>query len=206
VLNMEIQRYLWFETAEDGPFCLTLVAGAAEDEVIRRFGGDPARARVQTYQQAWETRTGSDGRSVRVCRVGVRTVGEVVVALENGGSHGYVPAILRRLSSGGRACALSWGVNGELEMGYAVAERLVSWSELWGRPELLDPHDAAWDPAWCAGLLEDTHVHEGSLAEVLVMIERMMGVPIDREWFSVPLRTVELPDWREVAGNDAYLI
>ena len=38
------------------------------------------------------------------------------------------------------------------------------------------------------------------------MIERIVGAPIDRDWFSVPLQTADLPDGHEVAGADAYLI
>ncbi|MYS32892.1 hypothetical protein K388_07064 [Streptomyces sp. KhCrAH-43] len=187
-----IARHDWFETYNSD--CFALIEGADENEVIRRFGGDPSSTDIHGPEFYGELMQGRETGDVAfMLRVGTAAP-ELVFAIENGFTG--VNA-LRSLSQGGaRALSILTHVNGADIIGYAVDGRLVVHEEPWGPlTPLSDPDpDPAWDPAWCADLTDPEHDEWLRGARQLVLAERVMGLRIDPRWFEIPLRTILLPD------------
>lgn len=87
------------------PLCLTLVDGVDEEELLRRFGADPARAVPRTREQARALQDSWWEGYLPVLRVG--RAGRWAFAVEERRApEGVRPEVLRRLSAGTRAVAL----------------------------------------------------------------------------------------------------
>jgi hypothetical protein len=158
--------------------------------VIRRFGGDPAATHLLTPDEIYELPLHPGRRGY----VGVGTVGGVVYALETVGSTGAVPGVLRDLSRGGRCLGLMLDINGGDTVHYAVDGDLIVYEEPYGLVTPLRDSDARWEPAWCAGLIDVTDPTEIWGPKLFLLAERLMGVTIERSWFTQPRRTAEAAD------------
>ncbi len=196
-----IDRLSWFDELD--PLCFTLVEGIDEDEALRRLGGNPAEATMQTRAQYWDHVT--DYRDVRYF-VGVGTGPDgLVFAIEENGYTGHVPGVLRDLSrGGGRAFCVYTHVNAADGASSAVDGELIVFEEPWGPLTPLTPGDQRWDDTWCAGLTDEPNDVWLRDARLLVAVERIMGTRVEAEWFDAPLRTVELPDPMKYASTDAW--
>ena len=188
-----IARHAWFEGWE--PVCFTLIEGIDEDEAIRRFGGDPAAAQIRDPGYYWEL---MDSRHyyelLQVLQIGTADTGHVFAVEVNGWTGSSVHASLSR--GGARAFTVYTHVNAADRTVYSVDGRHVIDEEPWGPlTPLSDPEpDPAWDPAWCEGLSDEENDVWLRGARQLVLAERVMGVRIEKDWFTMPLRTVVLPD------------
>ncbi|MFJ3706187.1 MULTISPECIES: DUF6461 domain-containing protein [Streptomyces] len=184
-------RFDWIDE-EDGLYpVLTLVEGVTEEEVLRGFGGDPEATRLLAAEEIYDLQPRNLDRRDHV---GVGTVGDTVFALEVVGSTGAVPGVLRNLSRGGRCFGLLLGISGGDRVFYAVDGDLVVYEEPYGPVTPLREGDARWDPFWCAGLIDVTDPTEFWGLKLFLLAERVMGVTIERSWFTRPLRTAEVPD------------
>ncbi|PJN28109.1 DUF6461 domain-containing protein [Kitasatospora sp. CB02891] len=189
-MDIQDDRFDWIDEEEGFYPVLTLVEGTAEDEVIRRFGGDPGTARLLVADEIYDLQPSRPGHRGHV---GVGTVGRVVFALEVVGSTGAVPGVLRDLSRGGRCFGILLGINGDDRVHYAVDGDLVVHEEPHGPVTPLREGDARWNPAWCTGLIDVEDPTEFWGPKLFLLAERVMGVTIERSWFSQPLRTAEIP-------------
>ncbi|GAA1234219.1 hypothetical protein GCM10009665_25600 [Kitasatospora nipponensis] len=189
-MDIQDDRFDWIDEEEGFYPVLTLVEGVAEDEVIRRFGGDPRSARLLVADEIYDLQPGHQGHRGHVS---VGTVGGVVFALEVVGSTGAVPGVLRDMSRGGRCFGLLLGINGDDSVQYAVDGDLVVHEEPYGPVTPLREGDVRWNPAWCTGLVDVEDSTEFWGPKLFLLAERVMGVTIERSWFSRPLRTAEIP-------------
>lgn len=194
-------RFAWIDNQEYFYPVLTLVEGLTEDEVIRCFGGDPGATRSLTTE---EIRDLQPDYPERRDRVGVGTVDAVVFALEFVGSTGAVPDVLRALSRGGRCFGILVDVNGGDTVHYAVHGDLVVYEEPYGPVTSLREGDPRWDPGWCESLIDVTDPTKIWVRELFLLAEGVMGVTIERSWFTRPLRTAELPRVEEVFTKAAW--
>ncbi|GIL25396.1 hypothetical protein [Actinocatenispora comari] len=188
-----IARHSWFDSFEE--LCFSVVEGADESQVIRRFGGDPGATEVHGPERYWQLmETHGPGDIVHLVQVGTAATGQVF-AIEINGYTGILGQ--RSLSrDGARVLTVYTHVNGADRIGYAIDGRQVIDEEPWGPlTPLSDPEpEPAWKPAWCEGLTDPEHGVWLCGARQLVLAERVMGILIEPEWFRTPLRTAQLPD------------
>ena len=193
-------RFAWVdELDEDILPTVALVGGVCADEVIRRLGGLPASDRLMTVRQAVEFAEGNRSTGL----VGVGSLGDLVFIVEDGYTTA-VPGVLRDLSKGGRAFSVSADVNGGDTMGYAVDGDLVVFGEHWGPVRPLRENDPRWDPEWCRGLIDIEDESEIWGVKIFALMERVMGSAVQPQWFTDPLRTVEVPAASGYAGTSAW--
>jgi len=193
-VEQDLARLAWAD--ELGPMCLTLIRGADEEEVIRRYGGDPSTSVPLTPEEWWDLQP-SDYHEHRNF-VGVGTVagpgGGLVYAVEHNGYTGDIPRIIRNLSADGRCFSIYLHVNAADGVGYAVGGELVVHEEPWGTPTPLRDGDRRWDPAWADGLTDLQNDVWLRGARLFLAAERAMGVRIEEAWFTGSLRSAEIPD------------
>jgi hypothetical protein len=139
---------------------ITVVAGCAPDEVVRRFGGDPGTTASITdlvddfSLPAW---------------IAVVPVAGAVVCVENNGWRGTDQAVLRSLSAGTRAASMFWNVNALTRLSFARDGEVLASFEV----GLQDPPDTSEVTAVLAGL--DFDDHRDKVAKALVAVERFTG-------------------------------
>jgi len=199
-LTATLERLEW--PGVEMPYCMTLVEGIAEDEVIRRLGGDPERTQQLSPQQYWDLHLDDDAEER--CFVGVTTVGGVVVAVEHNTYAGNVPGVLRSLSVGGRAFTMLNHIEAKDNIGYAVDGELVIYEEPWGPLTLLRPGDPRWDPHWCDGLADEEADVWLRGERMLALAERVMTCLMEPAWCTEPLRSAPIPNPDDVARTDAW--
>ncbi|WP_053640281.1 MULTISPECIES: DUF6461 domain-containing protein [unclassified Streptomyces] len=188
-MKIHDDRFDWTDE-EDGFYpVLTLIEGITEDEVIRRFGGNASATRLLASEEVHDLQPEYPDRRDHVS---VGTAGDVVFALEVVGWTGAVPGVLRDLSRAGRCFGLHLDINGGDTVHYAVDGDLVVYEEPYGPVTPLREGDTRWDPAWCAGLIDVTDPTEVWGPKLFLLAERVMGVTIERSWFTQPLRTAEI--------------
>ncbi|WP_051969156.1 DUF6461 domain-containing protein [Kitasatospora azatica] len=193
-------RFDWVDE-EDGFYpILTLIEGVAEDEVIKRFGGDLEAARLLTADEIYDLQP----RHGHSPFVSVGTANGVLFALEVVGSTGAVPRVLRDLSRGGRCFGLLLDVNGGDRVHYAVDGDLVVYQEPRGTLTPLRAGDSRWSPAWYEGLSDATDPAALCGSKLFLLTERVMQTVIEPAWFTQPLRTVELPDTIRFINTPAW--
>lgn len=192
-MDVQENRFAWVDE-EDGFYpVLTFVEGATEDEVIQCLGGDLRAVRLLTADEIYDLQP-SHGLHRHRPFVSVGTAGSVVFALELVGSTGAVPGVLRDLSRGGRCFGLLLDINGGDRVQYAVDGHLVVYQEPRGAITPLREGDSRWNQAWCEGLIDVADPTQSWGLDLFLLAERVMGIVIERSWFTQPLRTVELPD------------
>ncbi|MFD5894972.1 DUF6461 domain-containing protein [Streptomyces sp. NPDC060366] len=182
-----VARYAWADADEPGAYTFSVVAGSAEDEVIRAFGGDPSETRRMTFAEAADEQADHLYEDYELLRV--VTFGERVVAIE-WGYRGSDPEIARRASAGGgEFFSVYRDVNARHQVLHAFDGRVD------GMFEPAELEDAAWldprpeVPVWAA----DVSFHMDTLcAESFALMERTMGVAVDPAWIGTSLRTVLL--------------
>jgi hypothetical protein len=120
------QAYRWVRrTGLGAAATVTVVTGASAPGVVRAFGADPKRPAAFDYLH------GDDF-------VAVVDTGNVVVAVEYGGSAGSRPAVLRAASANGRAASMSWSATADTRLSFAENGLIIDAFEPMGEP-LVDP-------------------------------------------------------------------
>lgn len=181
---------------------VAVVRGRAADEVVRIYGGDPARpAGEATFAEvdAWRAEDADDVAFY----LGILVLDDVVVAIENDGYGGAFPEIARRCSAGGGAFfSVYWNIHAA-GMVTQVIDGVVTarFESLYP----LAPEVGPWElrPQWAIG----AEVAAGQARRVcLSQLERQTGVPVEPGWVTEPLRTFRVPEpyglYRDVAGAD----
>ncbi|MFJ9695554.1 hypothetical protein [Kitasatospora sp. NPDC101183] len=116
-----------------------------------------------------------------------------------------MPGVLRSLSRGGGRCfGLQLDVNGGDSVHYAVDGELVVHEEPYGPVTPLREGDPRWNPAWCGGLIDVTDPTELWGPKLFLLAERVMGTVIERSWFTMSLRTAEVPAATAFTGAGAW--
>jgi Family of unknown function (DUF6461) len=174
-------EYAWFKDHWlREAFCITLVRGLDEVEVLRRVGGERSQSRMLTVGEAAQL-SGSFQAGYPQLVLAAKA-GGWSVAVEDNGWEGSRPEVLRALSGGTQAVSVYRNVNALGYFSYAVdGALLVSFEPLfpqrrWGsQPDLLLPQMRAvgLDPDW----------HEPPYGELdtaaLALAGRLTGVHLD---------------------------
>jgi hypothetical protein len=173
-------------------FCVTLVRGLDEAEVLRRFGGERSRPRTLTVAQVGELAEPLPARYQQL--VLVTTADGWSLAVEDNGFEGWRPEVLRALSRGTQAVSV-FDNGSEGYFSYAADGALLVQFELlfpqrrWGsQPDLLLQQMRA------VGL--DPDRQEPPDAELdtaaLALAERVTGVHLDPSLLDGPLLVAEI--------------
>jgi hypothetical protein len=205
--------YAWFNDHWLGEaFCITLVRGLGEAEVLRRFGAEDSPPRRLTVAEVGELAEPLPARYLQL--VLIATADGWSVAVENNGFEGWRPEVLRTLSRGTQAVSV-FDNSIEGYFSYAADGALLVQFELpfpqrrWGsRPDLLVPQMRAvgLDPDW----------HEPPPGELdtaaLALAERVTGVHLDPDVLEGSLLVAEIvpllddpPASFSLDGEDAEL-
>jgi Family of unknown function (DUF6461) len=206
--------YAWFEDHWlREAFCLTLVRGLDEPELLARFGGERSRPRPLTLAEAAERSMSFQAGYPQLVLAARR--GGWAVAVEANGWEGSRPEVLRAVSAGTRAVSVYRNVNAlgfvSLADDGALAvqfEPLFPERRWGGRPDLLVDQMRAvgLDPDQARPLLG-----RADLA-ALALAERVTGVRIDPGLLDGPMTGVEVaplledpPVSPDLAGRDPEL-
>jgi hypothetical protein len=174
-------------------FCITLVRGLDEREVLRRLGGEHSQPRLLTVGEAGRLSGSFQAGYPQIVLV-ARTDGWAV-AVEDNGWEGSRPEVLRALSAGTQAVSVYRNVNALGYFSDAVdGEVLVRFELLfpqrrWGsRPDLLLPQMRAvgLDPDWQEPLYGEVD------PAALALAERVTGVHLDPRMLEGPLPAAEI--------------
>jgi hypothetical protein len=136
---------------------VTVVTGCGVQDVVRAFGGDPARPAsiLASESDAW---------------VAVLDVGDAVVAIEDNNFQGSTAPVLSRASATGRAASMFWNVNAVTRLSFAERGEVLFSQEPF--EEIVDP------PAPLADVLEGldfSNARRGKRAMGLVAVQRFTG-------------------------------
>jgi hypothetical protein len=193
VIEATAADYAWFNDhwLRQG-FCITLVRGLDEAEVLRRFGGERSQPRTLTVAEAGELSASSHAGYPQL--VLVATADGWSVALEDNGFEGWRPEVLRALSDGTRAVSVFDNGNEGYFSSAADGRLLVQFELLfpqrrWGaQPDLLLPQMRAvgLDPDW-------QQPPPGELdTAALALAERVTGVQLNPGMLDGPLAAAEI--------------
>jgi Family of unknown function (DUF6461) len=194
-------------------FCITLVRGLDEAELLRRIGGERGEPRTLTAAEA--------GRLAGSLRAGypqivlATRIGGWTVAVEDNGWEGSRPEVLRVLSRGTQAVSVYRNVNALGYFSDAVdGELLVQFELLFPQRRWGSRPDALLAQMRGAGLDPDAPEPPGGQVEAaaLALAERVTGVHLDPEVLEGPLVGVEVapllddpPEFFSLAAEDAEL-
>jgi Family of unknown function (DUF6461) len=119
----DLSAFAWAVDVE--ATCVAVAGGCTEDQLIDRYGGDPAAAVDATPGRVQEL--AADGGPVLF----VRTVRDLVLAVEDNGWQGTRPEVLREVTTGGgRMISAFWNVNALTEINLAEnGEVLVTFED-----------------------------------------------------------------------------
>ena len=116
----EIDVFGWIQSTVLGDgACVTLVAPADADRVVRGFGGDLAGTRRVPLAEVGVP-------SVDEPAAAVRDLGSWLLVAEVNGWQGSRPEVLRRVSAGGRSVSAYWNVNRTTRFSYAMDGRVLT--------------------------------------------------------------------------------
>ena len=180
-------------------FCITLVRGLDQAEVLRRLGGEQSQPRTLTAAEAGELSGSFDAGYPQL--VLAARAGGWSVAVEDNGWEGSRPEVLRALSGGTQAVSVYRNVEALGYFNYAVAGEVLVGFELlfpqrrWGsQPDLLLPQMRA------VGLDPDRQQppHGEFDTAALALAERVTGVHLDPSMLEGPLHGGEIAPlgWR----------
>jgi hypothetical protein len=185
--------YAWFNNHWlRETFCITLVRGLDQAEVLRRFGGERSQPHTLTVTQTGELSGSFHAGYPQL--VLVATADGWSVAVEDNGFEGWRPEVLRALSPGSQAVSV-YDNGSEGYFSYAADGRLLVQFELlfpqrrWGsQPDLLLPQMRAvgLDPDW-----QEPPPGELDTA-ALALAERVTGVHLDPRMLEGPLLVAEI--------------
>lgn len=97
----------WEEIGRYGPFCLTFTRGVTPQNLLQRYGADPATARLVAFDEAVRVL----GPSPDQCILAAGTLEEWVFGFETLGVEGIMPETLAVLSRGTQTVAVNNDAN-----------------------------------------------------------------------------------------------
>ncbi|MFG3256531.1 DUF6461 domain-containing protein [Streptomyces sp. NPDC048172] len=180
------------ELGLDQDACVTAVAGtggsADEDEVIRRFGGDPDAAEEMRLDEEFGDRADLSERQL----IAVSTAGDAVVVVEYGGFQGVREEVLRPLSrlGDGRAAGAYWNMDALSELALAEGGFVLSSFEMLMPEQRHGKRPEAWD-AHLAGLAFGAGESWGN---GVAAVARATGARLDAAWAAGPHRVVAVDE------------
>ena len=167
--------------AELGVFdagCVTAVADAGMDAVIRCFGGDPGRVLSCGSLASAEAEFGIPGDERYL--IGVAEAGPAVTVVEIGGFQGSRAAVLCPLSRFGRAASAYWGIDADSALTLAEDGQVLSTFEMLLPDDRQGARPEAWAP-FLDGLTFGPDAGElGTLG--VRAIARATGARLDDVW------------------------
>lgn len=190
----EIGAFGWIQSTvlRDGA-CVTLVAAADADEVVRGFGGDPAGARRTSIAEL-------EMASVDEPAVAVRDLGSWLLVVEVNGWQGSRPEVLRRVSAGGRAVSAYWNVNLTTRFSYAVDGRVLTAFEVMS-PDRRHGADPDCLEESRAGLPWET---DEWVPLMFALASRVTGLRIEPEWFNGDLAVMPVSPVEDDPASTIY--
>lgn len=116
----EIEAFGWIRSTvlRDGA-CVTVVAPADAERVMRGFGANPSGARQVSL-------AGIGMPSADEPMMAIRELGSWLLVVEVNGWQGSRPEVLRRVCAGGRAASAYWNVNGTTRFSYAADGQVLT--------------------------------------------------------------------------------
>jgi hypothetical protein len=168
-----VSGYEWIDKVD--AYCFTVVRGPDVDAVLERLGS-PAEGERRTFDECFWDATGPQW--VQVGRVGDR-----VIMAENNGWRGSEDETALELSRGGWLASVFCNVNAVMRMVYAVDGDLrVAFDPLLDRRPVQGS-----DPRCLDRLLVGLTFDLSEVAQAtMVLLERLTGVGIAREWLDRP--------------------
>lgn len=183
-MHQLIASYDWIEH-QDVVMTFAVIQYSTVQEVVRVYGGDPAKSQLMTTVEAEDAALDDPGHFY----VQVFEHQGHVIALENNGWSGTVPEIARRASEGGASFfSVHWNVNGLFRITEAADGKVTASFDPM-RVNADDPGDLV--PSWAA----EVPFEVGKLrAASLAVGERRTGVVFDQVWLTAKLPTYRIPD------------
>jgi Family of unknown function (DUF6461) len=185
--------YAWFKDYWPcGAYCITLVRGLDEVEVLRRFGGERSQPRTLTVGEAGELSRSFHAGYPQI--VLAARSGGWAVALEDNGWEGWRPEVLRALSGGTQAVSVFYN-GSEGYFSYAVdGEVLVQFELLFPQRRWGSQPDLLLSQMRTIGLNPDWHEppHGELDTAALALADRLSGVHLDPRVLDGPLPGVEI--------------
>jgi hypothetical protein len=185
--------YGWFKDYWPcGAYCITLVRGLDEVEVLRRFGGERSQPRTLTVGEAGELSRSFHAGYPQI--VLAARSGGWAVALEDNGWEGWRPEVLRALSGGTQAVSVFYN-GSEGYFSYAVdGEVLVQFELLFPQRRWGSQPDLLLSQMRTIGLNPDWHEppHSELDTAALALADRLSGVHLDPRVLDGPLPGVEI--------------
>ncbi|MEV1116136.1 DUF6461 domain-containing protein [Actinosynnema sp. NPDC049800] len=183
-MHQLIDSYDWIEH-QDVVMTFAVIQRSTVQEVVRVYGGDPAKSQLMTTIEAEDAAL--DDRGCFYVQVFEHETS--VIALENNGWSGTVPEIARRASAGGATFfSVHWNVNGLFRVTEAEDGTVTASFD----PMRVDADDLGdLVPAWAA----EVPFAIGKLrATSLAAAGERTGVAFDQAWLATKLPTYRIPD------------
>ncbi|WP_433869847.1 DUF6461 domain-containing protein [Saccharopolyspora sp. CA-218241] len=185
----EVERAGWLRRSTlHEAACLTLVRGADVERVAAGFGAVADLARPLDIDEFCEE---SFAQQERYPMIAVRPLGDWLLVVEDGGSQGRRPEVLRRITRGTRGVSLFWDAAAVTRFSSAAAGELRTTFEA-VLPEIRE--GAAPDELEGARAgLPWSRAEPVSL--MLALAGRVTGIEPTREWLAGEFRTFPVAPW-----------
>jgi hypothetical protein len=168
--------------------CITFVRSRNADEVLLRFGGDPATARLMTLTEVAEENCNSGDPCDYAPLLLVDTINDWVMIFEDNGFQATRHEVLQAVSLGTEMVSVYWNVNARQQFIYALDGKTVTEFKLQS-PE----SRRGTEPDRLLDYMKGLPFESGNtLASALALAERITGIRVDRSWFKVERRVVQV--------------
>lgn len=170
------RRYRWADEELDLAWTVAVVQGRELADVIRTYGGDPARPVGEFAFAGLADLQGDLDNPLHHLQAIVHR--GAVVVIEWNGWTGLVPEIARRCSVGGRFFAVHWSLSSNPRVNHAVDGRVATNLEMFA-----DGVDGA------------DGVEVGALrSTALALMEQQTGIAFERAWLDERRAAYRVPD------------
>ncbi|SDC20739.1 DUF6461 domain-containing protein [Actinokineospora iranica] len=187
---LDTATYQWINDERYSAITLAIVAGTAEDDVIRAYGGTPETSEIATFDESFNSF--DDGQPFHVQTF---TTGQFVVAVENNGFHGSDSRIARKVTGeSGRFISVKWSSTGGDYILYVVGHKIEAQFD--ALSVSLGGDGDGIVPEWVNRV---DWSQDETRAPYLALLGDVMGVHVSQEWFTTPHRTTVIPELYSMA-------
>jgi uncharacterized protein DUF6461 len=178
-----VAGYAWVEELE--AFCFTALVGLEADETIRRLGGDPGQSGARrTFEECFWPADGPQWAQIG-------RVGDGLLVAEHNGWRAEEAA--ESLSRGAAVACFFRNVHAVMHFVYAVDGSVLAEFD----PLLDGQARAGADPRVVNVALQGLPFGLfNAESSAMLLLERLTGVQVDRDWLDAPQRAVVLPPLR----------